>query len=268
MHQRQKKVVASNIGEVLFGREGTLMDKIDLKELFYGLQSQMVTKHLTNRKSITHPGIKGDASEDNWIEWLKTYLPKRYSVDKAFIIDCKGNISDQIDIVIYDQQYSPFVFNQSGAIYIPAESVYAIFEVKQELTRDYIIYAGKKAESVRNLERTSAPIPHAGGVFSPKVHKNILAGILVLESSWVDPLGVSFENSIKCLNEKQRLDMGCALQSGSFMVLYDDNGTNIEKSSQNEALIYFFLKLLMELQKLGTIPAMDILCYASALESI
>ena len=122
----------------------------------------MITKLSTNRMSIIHPGAKGDVSELNWIQWLKDYLPKRYCVDKAFIIDCENNISDQIDVVIYDQQYSPFVFNQDSVIYIPAESVYAVFEVKKELNKEYIEYAEKKAGSVRSLHRTSAPIPHAG----------------------------------------------------------------------------------------------------------
>ncbi len=244
------------------------MRKIELKELFYDLQNQMISKLSTNRKAILHPGTKGDASELNWIEWLKTYLPKRYCVDKAFIIDCENNISDQIDVVIYDQQYSPFAFNQDSAIYIPAESVYAIFEVKQELNKEYIEYAGAKAESVRNLTRTSAPIPHAGGYYPPKPHKEILAGILTLTSSWAEPLGTSFEDCIKNLPEQQRLNIGCALQSGSFFVSYLDNKPSIEKSTQQEAFIFFFLKLLMELQKLGTIPAMDIECYAKALDSI
>ena len=244
------------------------MGTIELKELFYALQTQMMQKHLTNRRIIGHPVTKGDAAEVNWIEWLSTYLPKRYCVDKAFAIDCNGNASEQIDIVIYDQQYSPFVFFQDGAIYVPAESVYAVFEVKQEVNRINILYAGKKAESVRNLHRTSAPIPHAGGVYPPIKPKKIISGILALESTWADPLGASFTDSIKELSDNQILDIGCVLQSGAFMINQGDDGIIIEKSTPNEALIYFFLKLLVMLQRVGTIPAMDIDCYAKALDSI
>nr|WP_295681019.1 DUF6602 domain-containing protein [uncultured Lachnoclostridium sp.] len=244
------------------------MSRIDLKELFYDLQNQMIAKLSTNRKSITHPGAKGDASELNWIQWLKDYLPKRYCVDKAFIIDCENNISDQIDVVIYDQQYTPFAFKQDSVIYIPAESVYAVFEVKQELNKDYLLYAGKKAESVRLLKRTSVPIPHAGGFYPPKPHNHIISGILTLSSTWSEPLGKCFEEHILSLPAEQRLDIGCALQCGSFKVYYDVSPNIIEKSTQEEAFIYFFLKLLMELQKLATIPAMDIESYARVLDSI
>lgn len=244
------------------------MATINLKELFYDLQKQMISKHMTNRRGIGHPGTKGDASELNWIEWLKTYLPKRYCVDKAFVIDCNGNISDQIDIVIYDQQYSPFVFNQDGAIYIPAESVYAVFEVKQELNKSHVDYAGKKAESVRELTRTSIPIIHAGGSFPAKEPKEILAGILTLNSSWADPIGSSLDSCLKNLNEKQRLNIGCILECGSFLINYTEGIPEIKKSTKEEAFISFFLNLLMELQKVGTITAMDIMRYAQVLDSI
>ncbi|MDD3041002.1 DUF6602 domain-containing protein [Bacteroides sp.] len=242
------------------------MGQIDIKGLFYSLQTQMSAKLSTNRQHIQHPGIKGDSSELNWIEWLKAYLPKRYSVDKAFIIDCDGNISDQIDVVIYDQQYSPFVFNQDSAYYIPAESVYAVFEVKQEINKDYIVYAGEKIKSVRSLRRTTTAIPHAGGYYEPKQHKKILSGLLTLSSSWNPPLGESFEKAIYSLDDESRLDIGCVLEEGSFLVDYEN--TSIAKSTQQESLIFFFLKLLIELQKLGTAPAIDINCYGSALDSI
>ncbi len=240
----------------------------NLKTLFYNLQNQMNSRLTTNRINIIHPGTKGDASELNWIEWLKTYLPKRYCVDKAFVIDCENNISDQIDVVIYDQQYCPFVFNQDSAIYIPAESVYAVFEVKQEFNKEYIEYAGDKAESVRKLKRTSAPIPYANGCYPPKPHNKILAGILTLSSTWVDPLGESFVKCIKNLTENQRIDIGCVLESGSFNIKYSGSDLEIKKSNAEEAFIYFFLVLLMELQKLGTIPAIDIEAYARVLDSI
>jgi hypothetical protein len=244
------------------------LSKIDIKSLFLSLQEQMTAKLSTNREMILHPGAKGDASELNWIEWFQKYLPKRYSVNKAFVIDCEGNISEQIDVVIYDQQYSPFIFNQDSVLYIPAESVYAIFEVKQELNKQYIEYAGEKAASVRRLKRTSAIIPHAGGHYAPKTPFTIQAGILTLSSSWNPPIGESLEAKLRRLPENQRLNLGCILQGGAFQVNYINDSLHIEKSTPEESLIFFFLKLFEELQKMGTTPALDVECYAKALDSI
>lgn len=124
---------------------------IDLKEMFAGLQTEMNAALNINRFAIHHQGCKGDATEDKWIEFLRTYLPKRYNVDKAMVIDHEGNVSQQIDIVLYDVFFTPFIFNHDGFKYIPAEGVYAVFEVKQDI-KNNIEYAGKKIESVRKLK--------------------------------------------------------------------------------------------------------------------
>ena len=62
---------------------------------------------------------------------LDTYLPKRYQAAKAHVVDSLGNFSQQIDVVVFDRQYSPFIFTYENETIIPAESVYAVFEAKQ-----------------------------------------------------------------------------------------------------------------------------------------
>ena len=44
------------------------MSKVDLKQLFNGLQNQMSAQLNTNREFINHPGSKGDALENAWID--------------------------------------------------------------------------------------------------------------------------------------------------------------------------------------------------------
>lgn len=243
------------------------MEQPTLKDIFYSLQKQMKEKLSTSRAILPHAPTKGDAIELNWINWLKEYLPKRYQVDKAFIIDSNNRLSDQLDLVIYDQQYSPFVFKQDGAIYIPAESVYAVFEVKPELNKSTFEYASDKIRSARLLTRTSAPIVQADGAnFKPKPPFKILGGVLTMETSWVDVFGEPFQNCYRSFDENGQIDLGCVLLKGGFKINYIDN--SFQTSSDDESLIYFFLKLLIELQKLGTVPAMDIEAYARAIESI
>ena len=43
-----------------------------------------------------------------------------------------------IDIIIYDTHFSPLVFELGEQKYIAVESVYAVFEVKQDLTKEHI----------------------------------------------------------------------------------------------------------------------------------
>ncbi len=261
---RHQQVATNKLGEKSSGER--MSDKtVDLCKLFSGLQDQMIAK-LTTDRDISHPGAKGNASELCWIQMLNEYLPKRYQCAKAFVLDADGKISEEIDIVIFDRQYSPFLFNQDGVCYVPAESVYAILEVKQELSKEYIEYAGTKAASVRGLRRTSTRIPHAGGTFEPRQLFSIVAGILTLVDTWTPPFGESFQSVIAGLPQHKRVDLGCALQYGSFDVTYfSDKHPQIEIDDKN-SLIFFFLRLLSRLQALGTAPAIEISEYAKALK--
>jgi len=226
----------------------------NIKDIFLGLQDQMQSKLSLNRRILTHPVAKGDASELEWVEMLSSYLPKRYQAEKAFVIDHEGVVSEQIDIVIFDRHYSPFLLRQNGATYVPAESVYAVIEVKPDLNPKTIKYTAKKAYSVRNLKRTSAAIVHAGGrIEKTKKPFEIFAGILSINGS----LTKAAEDEIRKLSTKKRVHFGCSLDSGAFNVEYGDP-VAIEKSSKESGLIVFFLKLLSTLQSVGTAPAMEI----------
>lgn len=46
------------------------------------------------RNSFKHPGTMGDASEAVWLEVMKTYLPHRYSVATAHVVDSRGKFSE------------------------------------------------------------------------------------------------------------------------------------------------------------------------------
>lgn len=239
---------------------------VDLHGLFLGLQQRLAVELQTNRKSIKHPGAKGDAGELCWLEMLSSYLPQRYHAARAFVLDSAGQISDQIDIVIFDRQYSPFLFNQDNALYVPAESVYAVVEVKQSIDKKAIKYAGNKTASVRQLRRTSSPILHAGGEFPPREHFEVLSGVVALDCEWNPPFGDSFMNAVKELPQDKRIHLGCALTSGAFDVTYrDDAQPTVEICGAEASLVFFFLHLLARLQQLGTAPAMNIGQYAKSL---
>ena len=152
-----------------------------------------------------------------------------------------------------------FLLRQNGATYVPAESVYAIIEVKPLLNCANMRYASKKASSVRKLHRTTAKIVHAGGeIDKPKKPFDILAGILTIEGK----CNAKMENQLRKLPKEGFLNFGCSLDRESFWLRkYSKDNLNLEKSRQNEGLIFFFLNLLSELQKLGTVSAMDIQCY-------
>ncbi len=233
----------------------------------------MLASQLDAADVFSHPGSKGDVGELNWHAVLdgrhedKGFLPGRYAVSSAFVVDADGATSDQIDLVIHDAHFCPLLFEHAGNRYIPAESVYAVFEVKPELTRDYILYAAEKAASVRTLRRTSVPIVHAGGEFAPREPFEILAGVLAKRSGWSPPLGDSLATALTDANSQGRLDLGATVESGAFEVSYRDASPNLTISDPDAGLMFFLTRLYTRLQQLGTVTAIDLAEYGRRLES-
>lgn len=266
--------------------------QVNIADLFGGLQRQMEAQLNTNRTFIGHSVSKGDALENVWIEWLRTYLPNRYCVDKAIVIDSLGNLSDQIDLVIYDQQYTPFVFTQNGVHYIPAEGVYAVFEVKPDLqgkvkAKTFFEYAGDKIESVRKLKRTSVNIINAGIEYPARPLTKIIGGILASTSSFSKSNNNTITTHLQTLQNLQTMELGCAVDSGCFYVNYrgdeDTQNKDFQKrimdyyhhrtfdgvtfSKRENSLVTFFLQLTRYLQQtVGTVAAIDLNAYAKAVE--
>lgn len=213
------------------------------------------------RRTLAHPTSKGDATETVWIELLNKHLPNRYKAQKGFVVDSRGAFSDQIDIVIFDQQYSPLIFDFRGQTVVAAESVYAVFEAKQSINAAEVRYAQDKAESVRRLHRTSLAIPHAGGVFKPKAPPHILAGLLTLESDWTPALGESLHKALRAGRGDARLDLGCVAAHGYFM-LERDSGEYPFRTGGKHATGFLF-HLFSALQVAGTVPMIDMQAYAA-----
>jgi len=253
-------VELSNVIEI--GEEEQMTNKIDLRGLFLNLQGQMIARLKTDSGAIGHPTTKGDASEENWRAMLSEYLPKRYQVEKGFLVDSDGSISDQIDIVIFDRQYSPFLFNQDGCKYMPAESAYAVFEVRPELNAQNVAYAGDKIASVRKLNRTSVAITYAGGKYEPRTPIPIIGGILTLDSTWNPVIGESLNRALSVLSADAQLEIGCVLKHASFQANYKKGKLfSIEESKNDTCLMFFFIRLLSLLQNVGTVPAIDLSQY-------
>lgn len=185
---------------------------------------------------------------------LRKYLPNRYAIDSAIVIDSNGNTSDQIDIVVYDPQYTPTLLDQHDHRFIPAEAVYAVFEVKPTINKNYLEYAGNKAKSVRILERTSAPITHATGKPVTKKLFQIVSGIIATDVEWAEGFySKAFSENHKALIEDKHLDCGLAVSGGCFDVFEGD----IKICSESSCLAYFIFRLLQKLNGLGTVPSVD-----------
>src|SRR6476659_1485973 len=170
---------------------------IDLAEVFRRVQEEMLAQ-LSVGALFEHPSAAGHATEHHWLQLFDRYLPKRYRAAPAFVIDSTGRRSRQIDIAIFDNLYSPPLFPHEAGLHLPAESVYAVFEVKPTISKQWLRDAAEKAASVRALRRTSAPIIASGALRRAPIRPQpILAGLLATSSVWsAETFGANVRNAL------------------------------------------------------------------------
>lgn len=235
-------------------KQSNVDGKSFLKSAFAAEQEVLRVQLKLSSESITHDGVMGDVNEKHFIEVLRKYLPKRYAVDSAIVIDSNGATSDQIDIVIYDPQYTPTLLDQHDHRFIPAESVYAVFEVKPTINKSYLEYAAEKAGSVRALERTSVPITHVGGEPIAKELFPIVSGIIATSIGWAEGFSSeAFIQSHGALTDTKILNCGLSVTGGCFDLFEGE----LKVGPKNNSLAYFIFRLLQKLNGLGTVPAVD-----------
>lgn len=209
---------------------------------------------------LDHPVTKGEHCEGAWIDFFRSFLPNKYAVDKGFVFDSKGKISEQIDIIIYDALYAPLVFGaESGEKFVTAESVYAVFDSKPTIDKQTLKYTDKKIKSVTSLHRSARAISVGGRVHPPRELTNIIGGILAVDS-------VRSKTVIDHVKEYNSIDIGCSINKFAFHVRRSkDRGfRSFVSSSQTETVLSFFYLILDELYKLGTVAGIDIRDYADA----
>lgn len=231
------------------------------RDAFVDVQAELQLKLRHASRSIAHPGTQGAVNEDHWIGVLRSYLPGRYQVASGIVIDSLGARSDQIDVVVFDNHFTPTLLDQRSHRYIPAEAVYAVFESKPHIDKAHLGYASDKAASVRRLHRTSVAISHAGGRFDPKPPFPIVAGIVAQRADWSEGLGATFAGHLPS-GAEGALDCGCALDHGAF----DTFDGPLRVVGAEGGLVFFLFRLLAQLQSLGSVPAIDWSAYARILE--
>lgn len=235
---------------------------VNIAELFAGLQSRLSADLASSRAAVEHAGDMGGISEEDWRALLKRHLPERYSVAKATVIDSNGASSDSIDIVIFDRLYSYLLMERNGLLFIPAEAVYAVFEIKQAINKQHLEYAGDKAASVRSLVRTSVATIDIRGTTPRKEPVRILSGLLALTSDWTPMLGKPATSVLEGQDDAHFVDICCALQAGAWEAYRGEDGKlALTVSTAESALLFFLLTLVRRLQSVGTVAPIDLAAY-------
>ena len=239
-----------------------------LQEAFKYIESSLQAK-LDGAHYPDHPTAKGDILEEAWREVLGRYLPARFRVENGFVIDSKGNISGQIDCIVYDNVYTPTFWGEGGHFHIPAEAVHAVFEIKPTVNKTYIQAASDKIASVRELHRTSIPYVGSGQENAPKELFPIIGGLLASKVEYKQGIeGKPFHRAVRSIHQN---DSECMKSIDLVLTGFDgyadyfDSGFPTDAPPHTDrtkgAATRGLFRLVRALLSQGTVGAIDLRCY-------
>jgi hypothetical protein len=127
------------------------MGKEILENYYKGIYDIVQTEVNSINSLFLHQGVKGEGNENVLRDLLIKFLPKRFGIDTGIIIDKDGNPSKQIDIIIYDNYNNPRILGLTSVKMFPVDIVYAVIEVKTQLTKQQSVKAIENIKSVRKL---------------------------------------------------------------------------------------------------------------------
>ena len=99
---------------------------------------------------LDHGPTIGGFREDVWREMFKQIIPQKFATEQSvFIIDSAGNVSNEVDLAIFDETYTPYIFHYGRLKFIPVEAVAVVVECKSSSLKKKELE--KWAESIRAL---------------------------------------------------------------------------------------------------------------------
>jgi len=125
------------------------MSKQFLNRYFAAVYEKLHADALLYNDQIPHFGLKGALNELAIADVLREFLPRRFGIEtNALVIDRHGAVSNECDIVIYDDERFPKYFRKV----FPVELVYAVVEVKTTLTSQEADKAKAALRSINDLD--------------------------------------------------------------------------------------------------------------------
>lgn len=122
----------------------------NIKENFERTEKEIVNKLYFK---APHGSTIGWQREKIWGKMFERIIPRKFMVaHSVFIIDSYGNVSKEVDLAIFDETYTPYIFSYGELTFIPIEAVSVVIECKSTSMNQKKLE--KWASSIRAL-RTS-----------------------------------------------------------------------------------------------------------------
>jgi len=242
------------------------------------LRAQFDAARAVGRHSVE----KGIRTEQVMIDFLRAHLPSKYGVARGEIVDSNGMTARQCDVVIYDAPHAPLLHLSDSSTVFPAESVYAVIEMKTALSRTTLEQSVEVVRSVKALSRSATMFHHDGhrkyhgSAENPPIFGAVFAFGAGAAQDWLAPEMYKLDDGMP---RHTRTDAVCVLDT---QLVYhfapvvtpegkdewwpcsggDSKHVGVYRSGE-DTLLMFYLLLLHELNARALFPP-DLLQYIDA----
>ena len=120
------------MGEMKTNKQEKIRNTKDIYQLIlenYENMNTMMKNELNMRSE--HGGSTGNYREEMWMKFFRGIIPMKFAMAQGvLIIDSYGNVSREVDIAVFDETYSPYLFQYNSLKVIPIEAVAIVIECK------------------------------------------------------------------------------------------------------------------------------------------
>lgn len=185
----------------------------------YLYMNQMMVQEM--ELASEHPGLTGGYREGMWLKFFRNIIPLKYSIAQGvIIIDSHRNVSNEVDIAVFDEQYTPYVFQYNTLKFIPIEAVVLVVECK---SKGYNPDALKEwSDSISKL------IPNPSGV--ARIVSGYATGLTNTAQTKTRPIKVLASMKVT-VKQDTRVETAEKLKDHFDFVIEEKTGKNIEEKT-------------------------------------
>ncbi len=261
---------------------------LNLEKFFESVSKNLENEFENMASLISHRGEAGEGREDVLKKILRKHIPKRYGVDSGFVFDAFGNDSKQMDIIIYEANYTPVFEIVGEKRYFPCETVVAVGQVRTNIgSRKKLADCLDNIKSAKKLDRsnnrtneliTGPGISLRGMKFDPEQEfRDQIFGFIFCSSSISSDLIISEMKKFNKTNQRN-LWTNLVINYNNFLIEYtvsvekspekfltqDPNKAELIaliKKSENKNIFALFVSILNNFLNIAHIARPDLFSY-------
>lgn len=118
-----------------------MSEKRDVKQPDIKTIIDIINNYVKNEKTIVsqlhyqvaHGVTIGGFRENVWQQMFRQIIPEKFAIERSvFIIDSQGKVSNEVDLAIFDETYTPYIFRYESLKFLPIEAVAVVIECKSQ----------------------------------------------------------------------------------------------------------------------------------------